>query len=56
MSYKFFNEEWNNDDDKVDGYTRGHLSQLGRRNMLEKEHTPKNQYKRKPKHKNKGYE
>lgn len=55
MSYEFFNEEWNGDG-KVNGYRKGHLKQLIRRNMMEKPHSPKTTYKRKPKHKNRGYE
>lgn len=37
-------------------YSRGELSQLARRRMLQKDHGDKSKYNRKVKHKNKSYE
>ncbi len=37
-------------------YSRGELSQLARRRMLQKDHGDKSKYNRKTKHKNKSYE
>jgi hypothetical protein len=37
-------------------YTRGELSQLARRRMIQKHHGDNSKYTRKTKHKNKSYE
>ncbi len=37
-------------------YSRGELSQLARRRMLQKDHGDKSKYNRKVKHKNQSYE